>query len=232
MNEQSFMCELGKNIRYYRLQRGLTQGELAEKINKCLASVSKYERGACAIDIYTIFTIADVLGITAAQLLPYTGASSGRVQSVSSENAHPITNNSLFYLHYIGNSSGKLRMSVLDIDWQSNSVTMYVGVQNKQQFNQCSLLLTGTVDCATAFTSIWVKNPSAPVDFFHIVINGADWYLGNYTCMICYVNSNWRTVTSKAVITVTPDCPKDIHEILAFDRGSLKKFRDLSQLVL
>ena len=45
MKEHDFMKKLGNNIRTFRTQAGLTQGELAKQIGRSVASISKYERG-------------------------------------------------------------------------------------------------------------------------------------------------------------------------------------------
>ena len=61
MLESDYMKKLGSSIRFYRTKANLTQGELASQIGKSLASVSKYERGDCAIDCYTLSEIASAL---------------------------------------------------------------------------------------------------------------------------------------------------------------------------
>ena len=70
MLESDYMKKLGSSIRFYRTKANLTQGELASQIGKSLASVSKYERGDCAIDCYTLSEIASALGLRIIQLLP------------------------------------------------------------------------------------------------------------------------------------------------------------------
>ena len=52
VNETQFQKELGSNIKMFRKLMHLTQRELALKINKSMACVSKYENGEIAIDAF------------------------------------------------------------------------------------------------------------------------------------------------------------------------------------
>lgn len=63
--------QVGSLVRRYRKEQGLTLQELAERIHKSRASVSKYENGEIVLDIGTLYEIAQALRISPAQLLPY-----------------------------------------------------------------------------------------------------------------------------------------------------------------
>lgn len=62
---------IGKKIRMYRKERGLTLQELADRIHKSRASVSKYENGEITLDVETLYEIAEVLQISTNQLMDY-----------------------------------------------------------------------------------------------------------------------------------------------------------------
>ncbi len=55
---------IAKNLTYYRKTAGLTQAELAEKINYSDKSVSKWESGNGVPDIYTLMQLAELYGVT------------------------------------------------------------------------------------------------------------------------------------------------------------------------
>lgn len=55
---------LGKNIKKIRVLRGLTQEELADKLNKSTNFISLIERGASGISISTIVDICNALNIS------------------------------------------------------------------------------------------------------------------------------------------------------------------------
>lgn len=55
---------IAKNLAYYRKEAGLTQAELAEKINYSDKSVSKWESANGAPDVYTLMQLAELYGVT------------------------------------------------------------------------------------------------------------------------------------------------------------------------
>lgn len=62
---------VGQRIRLYRKTKNLTIETFAGMIHKSKATVSKYENGDISIDIETLFTIAQALGVPVNQLIDY-----------------------------------------------------------------------------------------------------------------------------------------------------------------
>ncbi len=63
------MRSLGEVVRKYRILRGLSQAELAEKIGVEQTTLSKYERGKLQIDGNTLLKLIDILKIDISELL-------------------------------------------------------------------------------------------------------------------------------------------------------------------
>ncbi len=63
------MAAVGKNIKSARKKLGITQEELAEKINVTRQAVSNWENGKTEPDLDTISSIAEVLGIDSYELI-------------------------------------------------------------------------------------------------------------------------------------------------------------------
>ena len=61
--------KIGQNLTLHRKRVGLTQAELAEKINYSDKSVSKWESGGGAPDIYVLLKLAEIFGITVNELV-------------------------------------------------------------------------------------------------------------------------------------------------------------------
>lgn len=61
--------EVGKKIRNFRKWKGLTVQQLADRIHKSKATLSKYESGDITLDVVTLHQIADSLNIQVEQLL-------------------------------------------------------------------------------------------------------------------------------------------------------------------
>ena len=63
------MKSIGETIAYFRKQKGMTQSELAEKMNVTDKAVSKWERNLSCTDINTISKLADILDVSVEELL-------------------------------------------------------------------------------------------------------------------------------------------------------------------
>ena len=68
-NAREINERIAKNLIYYRKAAGLTQAELAEKINYSDKSVSKWESAAGVPDVYVLMQLAKLYGITVDDLV-------------------------------------------------------------------------------------------------------------------------------------------------------------------
>lgn len=64
INENEFKMIVARNLVKFRKTNGLTQLELAEKLNYSDKAISKWERGESLPDVYMLQIIADMFGIT------------------------------------------------------------------------------------------------------------------------------------------------------------------------
>lgn len=64
MNNKSLTKIISKNLIHFRKLFGMTQTELAERINYSDKSVSKWERGDGVPDIFVLTEIAEIFGVT------------------------------------------------------------------------------------------------------------------------------------------------------------------------
>ena len=69
MDTEKMKYFIGKNIAAYRKRCGLTQAELADKLNYSDKAVSKWERGESTPDIITLAQLAEQFGITVDELI-------------------------------------------------------------------------------------------------------------------------------------------------------------------
>ena len=68
-NEDAVNKRIGKNIAAFRKGANLTQAELAQKINYSDKSVSKWESGNGAPDVYVLMSLAELFGVTVNDLV-------------------------------------------------------------------------------------------------------------------------------------------------------------------
>ena len=60
---------IGENIKFFRLQLGLTQENLAGFLNGKKSLISNYENGHSTPDIFTLVKLADIFQITLDELV-------------------------------------------------------------------------------------------------------------------------------------------------------------------
>lgn len=63
--------KLGLNIAYYRKREGLSQIEMAEKLNISRTHMSRIETAECAVSLDVVFLICDVLEISPKDLFDF-----------------------------------------------------------------------------------------------------------------------------------------------------------------
>ena len=63
------MNKIGKSLKLHRINRSLTQRQLASQLNITRQSLSLYETGARTPDIYMLSKIADIYDITVDELI-------------------------------------------------------------------------------------------------------------------------------------------------------------------
>ena len=68
-NTHEINQKIAKNLVYYRKAAGLTQAELAEKINYSDKSVSKWEQGNGIPDVYILMQLAKLYGVSLNELV-------------------------------------------------------------------------------------------------------------------------------------------------------------------
>lgn len=68
---EAFQVRFGKHVRYLRLQRGLSQRVLAQRIRLNLATLSNIERGRYAIGFNNLESLACALGVSLSELFRF-----------------------------------------------------------------------------------------------------------------------------------------------------------------
>ena len=106
---------VGQNIRICRMQRGLSQSELAERIGLTFQQIQKYEKAANRVGASRLIQVADALGVPLATLFEgsATAASGEPDMSGRALLAHPHALRLLQAFHRI--ADGKHRAAVLHL---------------------------------------------------------------------------------------------------------------------
>lgn len=69
MDQDKLAIHIGKNIAKYRVKMGLTQAQLAERVDLSPGFLSRAERGEKTMKVYTLYQIAEALGVSCDVLL-------------------------------------------------------------------------------------------------------------------------------------------------------------------
>ena len=84
------MNEIGKNIYIFRKMAGLTQQQLAERLNMAKSTIGNYESGIRTPDLYTLRAIARELNVDPAELIRDHDFS-GNADVLREDTAYPFT---------------------------------------------------------------------------------------------------------------------------------------------
>lgn len=63
--------KIAENIKFYRKQHHMTQGELAEKLCGKKSLISNYENGYSTPDIFTLCRLAEIFDVTLDELVEW-----------------------------------------------------------------------------------------------------------------------------------------------------------------
>lgn len=63
--------KIAENIKFYRKQMGLTQEELAHKLQGKKSLISNYENGYSTPDVFTLCKLADIFDVTLDELVEW-----------------------------------------------------------------------------------------------------------------------------------------------------------------
>lgn len=158
--------EIGKSIRNFRKMKKLTIEDLANKILKSKATVSKYEKGEITIDIVTLYTIANTLQINVEQLL----YNMPNQIPISSNNFNPAFFNGIFqfYSYIFDGRSNQIIRCVFDISTEiaesRYKIMMYMNIKDYDNYQNCENTYSGYIEHYDAMTNMFMTNMDTPME--------------------------------------------------------------------
>lgn len=159
-------AEIGKQIRNTRKKRKMTLEELASEICKSKSTVSKYEKGEIAVDVETLYEIADALHIHVEQLLYQRPGRS----CLPVEENHPtfFQGLSLFYAYLFdgrNNSILRCHFDVLSqVEPNQYKIMMYMNFEDYDNYQVCETTYYGYISHFDAVTNISLTNQHSPME--------------------------------------------------------------------
>lgn len=158
--------EIGNRIRNFRKMRNLTLEDLSLLIRKSKSTISKYENGEIAIDIETLYDLADALQIHVEQLL-YCRPIRTTIKSRSNTPAF-FNGVSQFYSYLFDGRSNQLIRCVFDVlsETEANQykIMMYMNFKDFDHYQQSENTYWGFIEHYDALTNIMLTNQDTPME--------------------------------------------------------------------
>lgn len=228
MDDQEFYTTLGAKIRYYRKLRGLTQRELAGKIRRTLACVSKYEHGGVSIDVFTVYEIARALDVEPQVLLPSVPVST---PSFSSDPLPALFHNRWLW-GYNYKDHKTLVTNALEINPDTFQATFYIDYTDSSLPNSYKYIMPGTIRSEGTTLKVYCINPVIPGDFMLLLFTHVNLALGNNVGVCATLTTSYRYRVMKFYLSPTPVQDREfLDEILTLTKEDLSYARKYRSLV-
>ena len=141
---QEVRAHVGGRIRLYRKVKHFTLTDLAARIHKSKATLSKYETGEITVDVETLFDIASALGISVQQLLDWKPEKTEETPS-GDDSFFPQNRT---YVYFFDGRVRKIVRNILEVDrgGQTPSATLYYDLASFERPESCRNLYYGKAE--------------------------------------------------------------------------------------
>lgn len=220
---------LGKKIRLYRKANGMSLEELAAKVYKSKASISKYELGQTSMDVLTLSEIASALGVMPFQLLE---SDIPQLSSSLSAN-HPFGKTNQLYMYHMVNQH--LYLSILkfgptDETGQIN-VTLYHKIDNLKNIEQCTTIYHGYMYNHDVIISFFLHNYHNMVENILLNVAVPTNNTSIMTGMACGLNDFLAPTAIKVVLSHKPlEKSPQLYQAVSLTAGNLKAAKKTNRL--
>ena len=159
-------AQIGSQIRTLRKKRKMTLDDLSGIIHKSRSTISKYEKDEIAIDIETLYEIADAIQVHVEQLL----YCPPRRAVISSQNNSPAFFNgvSQFYSYLYDGRSNHIIRCLFDVLSEAENdqykIMMYMNFKDFKNYQQCENTYWGYIEHYDALTYISLTNQDTPME--------------------------------------------------------------------
>ncbi|MGI6204504.1 MAG: helix-turn-helix domain-containing protein [Anaerovoracaceae bacterium] len=224
---------VGKRIRLYRKSQRLSLEDFSGIIGKSKSTISKYENGEISVDIDTLYSIAEALGISLSQLLDY---SEKAAPPVSEDAMGFFANAQYMYLYYLVGTPKSVIRCVLEFDKtnEGNRVIMYGDVKDMSSFYDCRQLYYGNVSYSDSFVNMFMVNQSnnSEQDLLTVPtpMKNTDYVFG----LISGIYEKYRMpISTRVLLSLRDDYTEEqLSEMLTLDRNDMKEIRKYNVFML
>ncbi|MBQ3131438.1 MAG: helix-turn-helix transcriptional regulator [Clostridia bacterium] len=168
---QQLLEHTGKRIRFYRKLKKLSQDELATAIHKSESTLSKYERGAIAIDIGTLHDIARVLDVSISDLVDFNIPPSSK----KPDGSGLFSGKDTLHIYYYNRHIKRFEIGLMQLDYSSsdgNSIPCrcYLDIPHSGHYEDCKYFCTGSMHGYNLVSYIDINNTTMKMDRMRLYI--------------------------------------------------------------
>lgn len=200
MSSDSFYVTLGQKLRARRRAKHMTLNELAQKLNKSTATISKYEKGEIFISIDTLVDICSILNIEISSILPDTCATEDpnditRYQKHVSEH---------LYLYWFNGEKNKLQKAVLINQKMSFKTTMYYDVSDTANYYEANYVYEGKVFCTDSCIDFILSCTEPPFDTLTLRLSSLNRHSSYKIGLLSTISYFYQNIAMKVFVSETP----------------------------
>ena len=230
---------IGGRIRSFRKAQGLTLQQLADKIHKSRASLSKYENGEITMDIETLYDISTALGVELNRLTDYQSERPAPVPPVhNSMGKSPFFQAQRLYFYFYDGRYNRLKDGIINIhkrDAESGNYEASLSISAVTPTGRSSeIYYSGKVvysDMLIRFSFVNQYN-TLEEDLLYI-FNPME--LRDFTeGLLCGISSaDLMPCAFKCLVTLTPQEPTDeLKQHLLITPKELRRWQKLNMLIV
>lgn len=203
MTSTDFYAAVGANIRTFRKLQHMTQQDLANKLCKSLACISKYEKGNIAIDLHILYQISDALQIPPSLLFPQS-ESNEALLSASFESLPSLFRHSSLYLYTLSTKKVEVVSSVIELHPERMEATAYYATSDFGCYKEsAAYVMLGSIYSSQENVRLHFSNPLLKSDFMFLCFRISDLIAGNCLGLFTALNSQHRFCSSKCFVSST-----------------------------
>lgn len=229
---------VGKRIRLYRKMKNMTIEVFAKRINKSKATVSKYENGDIAIDIETLFIIAQALDVSLAQLIDFEQAQESSEASNDGTKRH--YGKKRYYLYFYDGRRRRSRIvrNVIDVrgDMENgeHQADFYADLDDYSNCYQCKYLYHGTMRKYDTFTHFQFENQNNKMEHVFLYAVNSFSPSGQMIGMFSGLSIQPMLPASFKFVLSPNTIPEDdaLKEILRFSKEDIRAIKKMNMFVI
>ncbi|MCE0495892.1 helix-turn-helix domain-containing protein [Vibrio salinus] len=227
---------IGNRIRSRRKAQGMTIQQLAERIHKSRATVSKYETGEISLDMVTLFNLASALEVTPNQLIDYhLSPPEEKIQNMSA--LRTFHNAPRLFFYFYDGRYNRLKDGVIDIlpDKEGNqqTATLTISVVTPNGRNS-EIYYLGTVTYSDRLIRFsFINQYNALEECLLYIFNPLELRNSTYGLLCGISSSDMRPCAFKCLVTLTSQAySDDLKQQLLLTKQELKTSTKLNMLVV